>query len=119
MPRPHIHPDWGKQIIRRKDEDADWGDSKMVLRYPLQQAEVNVTDFPERKIRPGERAVDERLRGRLAKRDNNWNWKHLEDYRGFLYFIESAFSPGISHFSPFPSITIVRGRTPGSREEGN
>lgn len=73
----------GRRIKRREDAGDD---SKKVLRYALQQAAVNITETPERIERPVAESA-----GTLAKRDNNWNWKHLEDYRGFLYFIESAF----------------------------
>lgn len=73
-----------------------------VLRYELQQAEVNGTEIQERRIAQRREALDRRLEGGLSKRDNNWNWKHLEDYRGFLYFIESMSNFPLSPCGPIP-----------------
>ena len=48
-----------------------------VWRIPVQREYLNASDGTEVAYR----------RRRLAER--GWGWKHLEDYRGFLYFIES------------------------------
>lgn len=81
--------DMGRRV-RRGDEENEDG-SKKVLRYALQQREVNITMLPDppKEARPVEAGLANRPGG-LTKRDNDWNWKHLTDYRGFLYFIESA-----------------------------
>ncbi|PKS05589.1 hypothetical protein jhhlp_008107 [Lomentospora prolificans] len=67
-----------------------------VLRYALQQTEVNATapgrrrwqhKSRRRKAKLGGEEEEEEEEERLDRRDK-WNWKHLEDYRGYLYFME-------------------------------
>ena len=92
MHSPH---DWAGSTRRGTKGEGNASDgsgtsTQKVLRYQLQRAHVNGTEFERRRIVRREAAVDESSGGKLARRDSNWNWKQLEDYRGFLYFIESA-----------------------------
>lgn len=59
-----------------------------VLQYSLKETSVNGTAL-QRRMRSSDTAPSEDRDSTLEKREN-WNWKYLEDYRGYLYFIEST-----------------------------
>lgn len=62
-----------------------------VLRYSLKETPINGTALErQRRMTPRDIASSER-RGSVLDKRAKWNWKHLEDYRGYLYFIESTF----------------------------
>ncbi|CAI4220119.1 unnamed protein product [Parascedosporium putredinis] len=63
------------------------------LRYALQQTRLNITEATA----AAQRRWEHRMRRRIGEeegggagleRREKWNWKHLEDYRGYLYFME-------------------------------
>ena len=69
-----------------------------VLRYSLQQKQFNGTAATtarrrrqQHKARRRDAMFESDEEARLVRREK-WNWKHLEDYRGYLYFMESKFS---------------------------
>src|SRR5690554_2145612 len=92
-PRPG-RPAFGGGTVDGVVNGSGEGGRGKVLRYPLQKTAVNGTALRRRRRSvqrvpiQEEEEEEEGQGGRLEKREK-WHWKHLEDFRGYLYFMES------------------------------
>ena len=109
--RPRSMPsDFGANEVHTRDVSDQTADTygghgqAKVLRYSLKETPFNGTALRRRgRMASSDAALKERRAGVLDKRAN-WNWKHLEDYRGYLYFIESTL-PASSSPKTLPTLS--------------
>lgn len=103
---PRLHSRSTDSTFQRKnaptgmaDDDksgTDKNGAAKVLQYSLQEEPVNGTAL-RRRMRSRVTTPSKEGDSTLEKREN-WDWKHLEDYRGYLYFIESTSSASPGRF---------------------
>ncbi|SPO03615.1 uncharacterized protein DNG_06298 [Cephalotrichum gorgonifer] len=73
----------GRAVANVVNASGEGGEGK-VLWYPLKQEALNET-VVRRRRRLVKEVVSE---GSLGKRQSRWTWKHMDDFRGYLYTME-------------------------------